>query len=61
MNFNTEGYDDLYELKVRRINDLIQKYEEKLKEYKDGHLMSTNESLHGQIWCEDILKDLKEL
>ncbi len=41
--------------------ELIEKYEKELKAHKSGEMMSMAESVHGEKWCEIILKDLKEL
>ena len=44
-----------------KIERLIEKYESELVYYKDGGLCSTGEMVHGKVWCEKILRDLKEV
>ncbi len=44
-----------------RVKALIEKYEEELAAHKSGEMMSMAEAVHGEKWCEIILKDLRKL
>ena len=43
------------------IDALIEKYENELKAYKSGEMMSMSEAIHGEMWCGRILIDLRQL
>ncbi|KKM64692.1 hypothetical protein LCGC14_1498760 [marine sediment metagenome] len=41
--------------------DVIRKYEEELKAHQSGAMMSMAEAAHGEVWCDAILADLRQL
>jgi hypothetical protein len=52
--------DELILLKSK-LAELIDDYEKEKDAHASGIMMSMAESIHGELWCKRILKDLRAL